>query len=163
MRDGADMALVTWAKATDRFVRIDRTTELGNPFEISADGTRAEVIEKFARHYLPHKPELLRQIPNLRGKVLGCWCHPERCHGHVFAEMANKVPPGATAERGGIVTGVAMSPYAERGLDCYETPAAAVRALLEVESFDGPIWQPACGPGAIVRVLRAVMPMARLK
>jgi hypothetical protein len=61
----------------------------------------------------------------------------------------------AGAARRGIVTGVAMDPYAERGLDLYETPAAAVLALLEVESFDGPIWEPACGPGAIARVLRA--------
>jgi hypothetical protein len=54
----------------------------------------------------------------------------------------------------GIVTGVAMDGYAERGLDLYETPEPATRALLEVERFDGPIWEPACGPGAIVRVLR---------
>jgi hypothetical protein len=57
--------------------------------------------------------------------------------------------------RRGIVTGVAMNAYVERGLDLYETPAPAPRALLEVESFDGTIWEPACGPGAIVRVLRA--------
>ena len=57
--------------------------------------------------------------------------------------------------RRGIVTGVAMSPYAERGLDLYETPAPAVRALLDVEALSGPIWEPACGPGAIVGVLRA--------
>jgi hypothetical protein len=34
-------------------------------------------------------------------------------------------------------------------------PDGAVRALLEVEPLAGPIWEPACGPGAIVRVLRA--------
>ena len=56
--------------------------------------------------------------------------------------------------RRGIVTGVAMSPHGERGLDVYQTPAPAVRALLDVEPFSGPIWEPACGPGAIVRVLR---------
>ena len=58
------------------------------------------------------------------------------------------------AQRGGIVTGVAMRPHADRGLDLYETPEPAVRALLLVEWFSGPIWEPACGPGAIVRVLR---------
>jgi Protein of unknown function (DUF3102) len=55
--------------------------------------------------------------------------------------------------RGGLRTGVAMSPHAERGLDAYETPAPATRALLKVESLDGTIWEPACGPGSIVRVL----------
>src|SRR5262249_1702104 len=43
---------------------------------------------------------------------------------------------------------------AERGLDLYETPEAATRALLHVEQFRGPIWEPACGRGAIARVLR---------
>jgi hypothetical protein len=44
--------------------------------------------------------------------------------------------------------------YAERAQDCYETPACAVEALLRVESIPHFVWEPACGPGAIVRVLR---------
>jgi hypothetical protein len=35
----------------------------------------------------------------------------------------------------------------------YPTPPEATRALLSVESFDGPIWEPACGEGAIAKVL----------
>lgn len=42
----------------------------------------------------------------------------------------------------------------ERKDDLYETPAVAVEALLKVESFPRIVWEPACGPGAIVRVLR---------
>jgi hypothetical protein len=73
-------------------------------------------------------------------------------------ESAN--PPTITelAERGlikrGSNTGVAMSPHAERNDDFYPTPECAVRALLKVESFSGPIWECACGNGAIVNVLR---------
>lgn len=37
----------------------------------------------------------------------------------------------------------------------YPTPPEAVRALLSVETFDGPIWEPACGEGAIAKVLAA--------
>jgi len=37
--------------------------------------------------------------------------------------------------------------------DFYPTPPEAVRALLSVESFDGTIWEPACGDGAISREL----------
>jgi hypothetical protein len=37
----------------------------------------------------------------------------------------------------------------------YPTPPEAVRALLSVESFDGSIWEPACGEGAITKVLAA--------
>jgi hypothetical protein len=46
---------------------------------------------------------------------------------------------------------------AERGDDLYETPLEAVRALLAVETLpSGVIWEPACGPGSIVRVLRSI-------
>lgn len=35
----------------------------------------------------------------------------------------------------------------------YPTPPEATRALLSVERFDGSIWEPACGEGAIANVL----------
>jgi hypothetical protein len=50
---------------------------------------------------------------------------------------------------------VQRHPLAERGDDLYETPAVAVEALLRIETIPHRIWEPACGPGAIVRVLRA--------
>lgn len=37
--------------------------------------------------------------------------------------------------------------------DFYETPPIAVRLLLENEHFEGRTWEPACGAGAISRVL----------
>lgn len=39
--------------------------------------------------------------------------------------------------------------------DFYPTPPAASHALLEVEAFNGPIWEPACGDGALSKVLTA--------
>lgn len=44
--------------------------------------------------------------------------------------------------------------YQERQNDLYETPACAVEALLRIESIPHHVWEPACGPGAIVKVLR---------
>lgn len=38
--------------------------------------------------------------------------------------------------------------------DFYATPPEATRALLSVEHFAGPIWEPACGNGAISTVLQ---------
>jgi hypothetical protein len=46
------------------------------------------------------------------------------------------------------------APLADRRDDLYETPVEAVDALLRVESLPRRIWEPACGPGAIVRRLR---------
>src|SRR5262245_12499200 len=42
----------------------------------------------------------------------------------------------------------------DRGDDLYETPPVAVEALLRAERLPRHIWEPACGPGSIVRVLR---------
>jgi hypothetical protein len=44
---------------------------------------------------------------------------------------------------------------AARGDDCYETPPEAVHALLRVEQIPPVVLEPCCGPGAIVRELRA--------
>jgi hypothetical protein len=45
--------------------------------------------------------------------------------------------------------------FAERAFELYQTPPVAVQALLAVEQLPHQVWEPACGPGAIVRVLRA--------
>jgi hypothetical protein len=45
-------------------------------------------------------------------------------------------------------------PQIERGHDLYETPAGAVRALLQAEALPHWVWEPAAGRGAIVSVLR---------
>lgn len=39
--------------------------------------------------------------------------------------------------------------------DFYSTPPDATRFFLDVEQFDGAIWEPACGDGAMSRVLQA--------
>lgn len=41
------------------------------------------------------------------------------------------------------------------GLDFYPTPAWGTEALLKYEQFWGPIWEPACGDGAMSEVLKA--------
>ena len=41
------------------------------------------------------------------------------------------------------------------GADYYPTPAWATRALLENEPFEGSIWEPACGDGAMSDVIKA--------
>ena len=44
---------------------------------------------------------------------------------------------------------------AERGHDLYETPPEAILALLAAEDVPAVVWEPACGRGAMARVLRA--------
>ena len=65
-----------------------KASKWANPYKVGVDGTRDEVIDKYAEWLHAH-PELLACLPELEGKVLGCWCAPERCHGDVLAEMVN--------------------------------------------------------------------------
>lgn len=58
-----------------------------NPFRIGRDGTREEVVAKFEA-YLLRSPGLMEHLPELRGRVLGCWCAPLSCHGDVLARHA---------------------------------------------------------------------------
>lgn len=70
-------------------VFIGRPSKWGNPFVIGRDGTRAEVIEKYAR-WIAQQPALLNDIVGeLRGKDLLCYCAPRACHGDVLHILAN--------------------------------------------------------------------------
>src|SRR5579859_3405497 len=51
------------------------------------------------------------------------------------------------------ITGVAVDREQREKDDFYPTPPEGTQALLRVEKFDGPIWEPACGEGAISIVL----------
>jgi hypothetical protein len=56
---------------------------------------------------------------------------------------------------GANVTGNRRDPLAKRGNDCYETPHVATAALIRAVKLPHRLWEPCCGPGAIVKVLRA--------
>lgn len=87
---GQHANLIAWVEPRGLYVRIDRRSEWGNPFELPADGDRETVIRNYAEHYLPHKPSLLNKIETLAGKALGCWCAPEACHGDVLKEATEQ-------------------------------------------------------------------------
>lgn len=48
-----------------------------------------------------------------------------------------------------------MAAYNERGNDLYESPPAAIETLLRVETLPKIVWEPCCGPGVLVRHMRA--------
>ena len=89
MHSGKDEYLLRWARSTDRFVRIDRTSEWGNPYEMPADGDRETVCKSF-EIYFSRKLSLHIKIGSLAGKVLGCWCYPEQCHGEYLASQVKE-------------------------------------------------------------------------
>ncbi len=63
-------------------VYIGRPSKWGNLF---TEGTKAENIRDYKEYVL--KGPLIEDIEELRGKTLGCWCRPGRCHGDVLIEL----------------------------------------------------------------------------
>ena len=80
----------------DVYVGRGRGSRWGNPFKSPRDGSRDEVIAKYER-WLVRQPELMAALPELRGKVLGCWCAPKPCHADVLLRLANAPLPTVPA------------------------------------------------------------------
>ena len=83
-----DKQLIRWAIETGCFMPVDRGSIWGNPFYIPEDGDRDEVCESHVV-YFGLKRGLKAKLSSLKGKVLGCWCAPERCHADHLASLAN--------------------------------------------------------------------------
>lgn len=64
-----------------------------NPYKITETQSREQVLNLY-RAYIETKlksdPELIKELNKLRGKKLGCWCKPEKCHGDILVELIEK-------------------------------------------------------------------------
>lgn len=67
-------------------VYVGRPSKWGNPFVIGKDGTRDQVLAKY--HDYIRGSGLMRDIHELRGKDLVCWCSPDGCHANILRELA---------------------------------------------------------------------------
>lgn len=76
-------------------VYIGRPSIWGNPYSHEfgtlaqfKTKTRQEAVEKY-EEYILSRPDLLARLPEIRGKILACWCVPLLCHGHVLLRLIN--------------------------------------------------------------------------
>ena len=89
-RDAYDVYIGRPGKGQDGF--------WGNPFSTQSRDpaflvrTHDEAVDMHAK-WLQTQPHLLAKIPELRGKRLGCFCAPRRCHGDNLATLADKDHP----------------------------------------------------------------------
>ena len=62
-----------------------------NPFHIGRDGTREEVLVKFAVYWYDEAQRDLRSRARkeLPYRILVCWCKPQACHGDIIAGYVN--------------------------------------------------------------------------
>ena len=87
--------LVVHCKRDPFDVYIGRPSKWGNPFTHLGKSaarfvvtSRQDAIDAYAE-WLLTQPELVAALPELRGKVLGCWCKPKACHGDILVQLAN--------------------------------------------------------------------------
>jgi hypothetical protein len=79
-------------------IYIGRPSKWGNPYthikdrETKAEfivDTREEAIAKY-RDYILKNETLMNSLHELEGKILGCWCYPNPCHGEVLIDLVRK-------------------------------------------------------------------------
>jgi hypothetical protein len=89
---GRAVARGGWSLARSKFA---------NPFSVAqCGGSALQAVNRY-REWLMHQPALLRDVRELHGKTLGCWCksHPGApCHGDVLAEMADRLAAEQASE-----------------------------------------------------------------
>ena len=74
----------------DDVCMIDRDTKFGNPYRLKEDGgeyTREESVQKYEEWFkekLKKDEQFKKEVDDLKGETLGCWCKPKACHGDVI-------------------------------------------------------------------------------
>jgi hypothetical protein len=80
-------------------VYIGRPSKWGNPYSHKTGtkakyktDTRDEAIEKY-RDYILYGDgkHLLKDLHELKGKTLGCWCSPLPCHGNILSQLIDEL------------------------------------------------------------------------
>ena len=87
-------------------VKVDRSTNWGNPFVVGIHGTRERCVRLFrflmtgsicvsfgdhADKQISYYKHVRRNRQYLRGKNLACWCPLDQpCHADVLLELANQ-------------------------------------------------------------------------
>lgn len=67
------------------YTEFTKKSVWANPFP-KGDPKCLENYEKYIRMRIGDDPEIYN-IESLRGKVLGCWCKPNKCHGDILIKI----------------------------------------------------------------------------
>ena len=70
------------------YVKGAKGSKWANPFSVKKYG-REKCLELYEDYILNNK-ELLDNLSELKNKNLGCWCHPEKCHGDILIKLINE-------------------------------------------------------------------------
>ena len=69
-------------------VYIGRPSKWKNPFTVQQYGRKESLCQY--KYYIINNPKLLKDLHELKGKTLGCFCKPLSCHGDILARLADE-------------------------------------------------------------------------
>lgn len=69
-------------------IYVGRPTKWGNPFIVGIHGKQGECVSLY-RDWIKTQDHLLKDLHELKGLDLICWCSPKACHADVLLELAN--------------------------------------------------------------------------
>lgn len=61
-----------------------------NPYKINDTQSREQVLElyyEYIKKKIEKEPTLIDELIKLKGKKLGCWCKPDKCHGDILLDL----------------------------------------------------------------------------
>jgi len=61
-----------------------------NKFSVKKYG-REGCLKEYEKYIRYPKNNLLKDLHELQGMVLGCWCKPEACHGDILVKLYNEL------------------------------------------------------------------------
>ena len=65
-----------------------------NPYVLKKYGGDRELVRKMYESYIRNRivdENLQDELMKLDGKRLGCWCHPESCHGDILVQLIDEL------------------------------------------------------------------------
>ena len=66
--------------------------EFGNPYNRYGREESLKLFRKYFYDRIKNDRQFAAHVHKLRGKILGCFCHPKPCHGHIIADYLNNLP-----------------------------------------------------------------------
>lgn len=120
-------SLVVHCRRAPFDVYIGPGSSWASPLIPGKNETPEEITAQFSS-YLLRQSRLCAWLPQLRSRVLGCWCAPQACHGWMLARLAN-----GPVLRVGSGSGDAAAVRSETG---------RLLACLECRNPDRPVPQP---------------------
>ena len=79
-----------------RFVAGAVGSKWQNLFRVGKQASREKCCGEYEKYILTDNTiqangkTLFQSLEELKGKNIGCWCHPEMCHGHVLKSLVEK-------------------------------------------------------------------------